>query len=81
MSIRWIRSVLVDGKQTTLEVMLGSNKISDKCYIRVNQEEEHWFHPADEGRETILRQGLGILKNRFEGRRITVGNGSAFSWL
>lgn len=80
MSIRWIRSVQVDGKPTTLEVMLGSTKIADKCYVRINQEEECWFHPSTDNREAILRQGIDMLKGRLEGRRILASNGSAFLW-
>jgi hypothetical protein len=80
MSIRWIRNVVVDGKQTTLEVLLGDRSISDKCYIRVNQDEEYWFRPASENRQAILQQGIQMLRTRMDGRKVTGSNGSAFPW-
>lgn len=80
MSIRWIRNVVVDGRQTTLEVMLGASKIADKCYVRVNQEEESWFLPSSEVRDVILKQGLDILKSRLQGKNVVGANGSAFQW-
>lgn len=80
MSIRWIRSVQVDGRPTTLEVMLGATKIADKCYVRLNQDDEFWFHPATERREAILQQGIEMLKQRLKGRQVTASNGSDFLW-
>ena len=80
MSIRWIRNVVVDGRQTTLEVLLGDNRIADKCYVRVNQDEESWFHPSSDNRQAILEQGIDLLKNRFYGKKVTGPNGSAFPW-
>jgi hypothetical protein len=80
MSIRWIRSVQVDGRPMTLEVMLGSSKIADKCYVRMNQDEEYWFHPSTDRREAILRQGIEMLQQRLQGRQVTASNGSAFLW-
>lgn len=80
MSIRWIRNVVVDGRQTTLEVMLGAAKIADKCYVRVNQEEEYWFHPSTESREAILRQGIDMLQGRLKGKQVISSNGSPFQW-
>jgi len=69
MSIRWIRNVVVDGRQTTLEVLLGEKSIADKCYIRVNQDEEFWFRPASDNRQSILQQGIDMLKSRFDGKK------------
>lgn len=80
MSIRWIRNVVVDGRQATLEVLLGDRAISDKCYVRVNQDEEYWFRPASVDRRAVLAQGLDLLRSKMEGRSITEANGSAFSW-
>jgi hypothetical protein len=80
MSIRWIRNVTVDGKQSTLEVLLGDRVIADKCYIRVNQDEEMWFHPATNNRQEILQQGIDILKNRLLGKSVLASNGSSFPW-
>ncbi|MDB5102836.1 MAG: hypothetical protein JWP91_525 [Fibrobacteres bacterium] len=80
MSIRWIRNVVVDGSQTTLEVLLGDNRIADKCYVRVNQDEEYWFRPSSDNRRAILQQGIDMLRNRFDGKKVTAQNGSAFPW-
>ena len=80
MSIRWIRNVVVDGKQTTLEVLLGDRSISDKCYIRVNQDEEYWFRPSSDDRHAILQQGIDMLKTRMADHKVTGSNGSAFPW-
>jgi len=80
MSIRWIRNVVVDGRQTTLEVLLGNRSIADKCYIRVNQDEEFWFRPTSENREAILQQGIEMLKGKLDGKKVTAPNGSAFPW-
>ena len=80
MSIRWIRNVMVDGRQTTLEVMLGASKIADKCYVRVNQEEEFWFQPSQQGRDGILKEGIAMLRNRLQGRSVLESNGSGFKW-
>lgn len=80
MSIRWIRNVVVDGRQTTLEVLLGNRSIADKCYVRVNQDEELWFRPSSENREAILQQGIEMLKGRLDGKKVTAQNGSAFPW-
>jgi hypothetical protein len=80
MSIRWIRNVVVDGRQATLEVLLGDRSIADKCYIRVNQDEEFWFRPATDNREAILQQGIDMLKNRLAGKNVLASNGSAFPW-
>lgn len=80
MSIRWIRNVIVDGRQATLEVLLGDRAISDKCYVRVNQDEEYWFRPSSADRRAVLRQGLELLKSKMEGRTVTEPGGSAFPW-
>lgn len=80
MSIRWIRNVAVDGKQATLEVLLGDRSIADKCYIRVNQDEEYWFRPSSDDRRAILQQGIDMLRTRMDGRKVTEPNGSAFPW-
>jgi hypothetical protein len=80
MSIRWIRNVVLDGRQATLEVLLGDRAIADKCYVRVNQDEEYWFRPASVDRQAILSQGLDLLRTKMQGRSLTESNGSAFSW-
>ncbi len=80
MSIRWIRNVVVDGQQSTLEVLLGDRSIADKCYVRVDQNEEQWFRPSTDEREAILQQGIDLLKSRLAGKTILNSNGSAFPW-
>jgi hypothetical protein len=80
MSIRWIRNVVVDGRQTTFEVLLGDRSISDKCYVRLNQDEEYWFRPSSADRQAVLRQGLELLKSKLQGRTVTDPTGSAFAW-
>jgi hypothetical protein len=60
--------------------MLGSTKIADKCYVRVNQEDEYWFHPSVDNRQAILQQGIDMLKGRLQGRQVLANNGSAFDW-
>jgi hypothetical protein len=80
MSIRWIRNVVVEGRQTTLEVLLGERFIADKCYIRVNQDEELWFRPVSDNRQDILQQGIDMLKQRFDGKKVTAQNGANFPW-
>ncbi len=80
MSIRWIRNVVVEGKPATLEVLLGDRTIADKCYIRLNKDEEIWFSPNTDNREEILLQGIDLLKNRLRGKNVLASNGSAFPW-
>ena len=80
MSIRWIRSVVLDGRQATFEVLLGDRSIADKCYVRVNQDEEYWFRPSSANRHAILEQGIELLKSKTQGRNVTDSSGSAFAW-
>ena len=80
MSIRWIRNVEVDGKPATLEILLGWSKIADKCYIRVGDEEEYWFHHVSAERAKILLQGHSLLRRKLEGHRVQTTAGSAYAW-
>ena len=79
-SIRWIRNVLVDGVPTNLEIMIGSDAIADKCYVRVNTEAEYYFKPPVDSREAIVRTGKEILKARFAGKTLTAPDGSPYDW-
>ncbi len=79
-SIRWIRTVLVDGEETTLEIMLGANHISDKCYVRINQGSELYFKPQDDSRQGVIDSGIDILKKHFLTSTITTLNGQPFNW-
>ncbi|MBF0430400.1 MAG: hypothetical protein HQK83_03925 [Fibrobacteria bacterium] len=80
MSIRWIRNILVDDEKTTIEIMLGNEKISDKCYIKINNSSEQWFTPHEETRHAIMAQGIALLKKQMEGKNITTPSGSPFDW-
>jgi hypothetical protein len=79
-SIRWIRSVLVDGEPVTLEIMIGMEQIADKCYVRINQEPEMYFRPDFETRESIVSKGMDILKKHFVGRQVCLPSGQLFNW-
>jgi hypothetical protein len=48
--------------------------------VRVNQDEESWFHPTSDNRQAILQQGIDLLKNRLDGKKVTGPNGYAFPW-
>ncbi len=80
MSIRWIRNVEVDGKPSTLEIMLGWSKIADKCYIRIGNEEEYRFRPSSDSRAAVLEQGLALLRRRLEGHAVQTAAGAAYGW-
>ncbi len=80
MSIRWIRNILLDGKKTTIEVMLGAGKIADKCYVRIDGQSETWFTPSGGSRDEILNEGIHLLKNRLDGRAVYSSQGSEFNW-
>jgi len=81
MSIHWIRNVLIDNEKTTMEILMGDSEISDKCYVRINSGNEHWFVPKGETRKDIMQQGVDILKDKFDGKAITFQNGKDFDWL
>ena len=80
MSIHWIRNILVDEEKTTIEILMGDHEISDKCYVRINSGNEHWFVPKGETRQAIMEQGVEILKSKFEGKSVTQSNGAPFNW-
>jgi len=81
MSIRWIKNILVDGEPTTIEVLLGDTQISDKCYVRINSGQEQWFVPKGESRDAILEQGITLIKNKFDGKKVTSPLGEEFDWF
>jgi len=79
-SIRWIRNLLADGHRYTVEILIGTNLISDKCYVRINQEPELWFTPDSDDRDLIVQKGINILKKRFDGITVTLPNGKPYNW-
>jgi len=79
-SIRWIQNVLIDGKPASIEIMIGVNNIADRCYVRVNQEPEHWFVPQSDQRDLVIAQGRSLLQKLLQARTVTLPDGSAFSW-
>jgi hypothetical protein len=79
-NIRWIQNVLIDGKKASIEVMLGVHRLGDRCYVRINQQPELWFTPAQDFRAAILQQGKDILKDKLAKNTVTNLNGSPFNW-
>ena len=79
-SIRWIRTVHINDEETTLEIMLGANHISDKCYVRINHSTELYFKPSEDSRDGVITSGIEILKNHFNDSTITYPNGQPYDW-
>ena len=71
---------MVDGKPTTLEVMLGQIRMADKCYVRVGSDEEFWFKPTSESRDGVLDQGMLILQERLNGHDLKTQSGMPYTW-
>ncbi len=67
MSIRWIRNVLVDGEEKTLEIQLGYHRIGDRCYVRVGQGIEEYFIAPVAERDTVVFVGIEELQKRWLG--------------
>ncbi|NLB63487.1 MAG: hypothetical protein GX801_05190 [Fibrobacter sp.] len=79
-SIRWIQNVLINDEPATLEVMMGVHTIADKCYVRVNQEQEHWFNPQSDQRDLILQQGKSMLQQLLKEHTVSLPDGEPFDW-
>lgn len=79
-SIRWIRQVMIDGQRATLEIMIGVQYIADRCYARINQENEIWFVPHSDIRSEIVMQGTQLLRKRLEKHQVTHPDGNPFDW-
>lgn len=79
-SIRWIQTVLLDGKQTSLEIMIGVTNIADRCYVRINHDQEHWFSAQSSDRSEIIQQGLSILQQMLASHTVTKVDGTPFLW-
>jgi hypothetical protein len=80
MSIRWVKNVLIDGQKSTVEVQIGAKHIGDKCYTRVGTETEEWFTTNSEDRDTIIAEGISILKSRLKGKTVTYPDLRKFDW-
>ncbi|MCL2207938.1 MAG: hypothetical protein FWB90_07605 [Fibromonadales bacterium] len=79
-SIRWIRYVIVNGVKCTLEIMVGMQRIADRCYVRINQEPELWFTPISESRDDVVKEAMQILYQRLQGSEILNLDGTPFQW-
>ncbi len=79
-SIRWIRTLLVDDKPVTVEIMIGSDYIADKCYVRVNSELEFYYTPDIDSRDAIVAKGVEIIQQRFKGKTVLTSNGQPYLW-
>jgi hypothetical protein len=79
-SIRWIRHVLVNGTPCALEVMVGTQRMGDHCYARLNQDPEMWFSPASETRDEIVAEGRQLLYQRLAGAEIQNLDGTPYNW-
>lgn len=80
MSIRWVKNVIIDGRKSRVEVQIGARHIGDKCYTRIGTETEEWFTTSSEDRDTIISEGIKILKRRLEGKTVTHPDGRKFDW-
>ena len=80
MSIRWLRNVIIDGQNSTVEIQVGDRRIGDKCYTRINDEVELWFDNYYETRGDIIAQGIDILRSRLSGRSVMYPNGHPYDW-
>ena len=80
MSFHWIRNVLIDGEQSSLDIQIGNRQMSDKCYIKVGKASECWFKPTGESRDEIVKQGIKLLQKQLKGKIITTKNGEQFNW-
>lgn len=80
MSIRWVRNVIIDGQKSTIEVQIGDRHIGDKCYTRIGTETEAWFDTNSGDRDTIIAEGITILKRRLEGKKVTGPDLGTFDW-
>jgi len=69
MSIRWIRNVVVAVGKPPWKCSWAKKSIADKCYIRVNQDEEFWFRPASDNRQSSFSKASTCWKSRFDGQK------------
>ena len=81
MAIRWIKNVVIEGKKSTLEVQMGDKFMGDKSYTRIGKELEKWFKPKAQDREGVLKEGLGILKTRLQGKPVLDPQNKPFNFM
>lgn len=80
MSIRWVRNVLVDNEETTLEVQVGYRVIGDKCYTRIGSEIEVYFNRMSNNRDEIVLEGKNMLQRQLVGKNVTYPDGRIYDW-
>ncbi len=80
MSVRWIRNVMVDGEESTLEIQLGYKSIGDRCYIRVGTEVEVYFTPFSQHRSGIVEEGIAQLQAKLMNNTVTTLEGVIYGW-
>ncbi len=80
MSIRWIRNVVVNGEDKTIEIQLGYHRMGDRCYYRVGDGEEVYFLPPNDQRDTIVFAGLEGLQNALFDYTLTYPDGRLYDW-
>jgi len=80
MSIRWIRNVLIDDKETTIEVQIGYRVIGDKCYTRIGNEIEKYFNQISNDRDEIVLEGRNLLQEQLSGQKVTYQDGRIYDW-
>ncbi len=79
MSINIIRGVYIDGHPSSIRIQLGDKWISDKCYIQIGKNPEHWFAILNADRDVIVELGKKYLKERIVGK-VTKSDGTDFDW-
>jgi hypothetical protein len=79
-SMRWIHNILIEGERSSIEIMLGTKQLGDRCNVRINQEPEIWFNPYSSDKHEILSKGKDILKKRLQGKALTFLDGAPFDW-
>jgi len=80
MSIRWIRNVLIEDEETTVEIQIGYRVIGDKCYTRVGNDIEVYFNLRSENRDEIVFEGKKRLQKQLSGKKITYPDGRIYDW-
>ncbi len=80
MSIRWIRNVLIDGVENTLEIQLGYKSIGDRCYVRVGTGLEEYFTPFAEHRVGIVEEGVALFQQKLISSSVTTPEGDLYDW-
>jgi len=80
MSIRWIRNVIVDGTESTLEIQLGYKTIGDRCYVRIGNEMEEYFSPISFIRADIVEEGIALIQSKLINNTVMTPEGNIYDW-